>query len=159
MSKAYLDQHLTHQTKMKRVILITTLFFILLFLASSEASACSCSSDAQEEEFKQSEMVFIGEFVKETGVRVKFPNAGAKFKITKSWKGRKKGKTVWITYIDFIGCGYDIEPVAGKKYLIYARRINGKLTMDIDCGRSRSIEDAAKDIENMKNAAENKSNQ
>ena len=128
---------------MKKSILAAAVLMLFAFSAP-KAYSCSCAEVTQLSEFKRSESVFIGKFIKPT-------KNGAKFKITKSWKGAKAGKTIELEYIDLDGCNYDFKFVSGKNYLIYGVRSKAdqRLYISLDCGRSNPVERAQEDIKNM----------
>lgn len=133
-----------------KTIFFAPIIFLFLTLFSSNAFACSCGGITQLEEFKRSESVFIGKFIRQT-------ETGVELKITKSWKGAKAGKTITLSYFDFDGCDYDLKFVRGKKYLIYAvRSAKRELFVSVDCGRSRAVEHAEEDIKNMSRVAKGK---
>ena len=73
----------------------------------------------------------------------------AQFLVKKSWKGIKAGETLSMIYIDLEGCDYDLNPVKGEQYLIYAVSTDRGLFISVDCGRSRAIIDAKKDLKKM----------
>lgn len=139
---------------MKKVFLSV---FVLMLLAFSyqNAYSCSCSSPTQKEEFERSEIVFIGKYLRQT-------EDGVELEVIKSWKGTKKGKVIKLFYFELDGCDYDMNFLAGREYLIYAVKPI-KYTdwikypaISIDCGRSKSIEDAKTDIKNMGKIAKRK---
>jgi hypothetical protein len=78
----------------------------------------------------------------------------AQFLVEKSWKGVKTGDTISLSNIDIIGCDYDLNPTKDEKYLIYAvSSVSSEvgLFISVDCGRSRAIADAKKDLKKMGN--------
>ena len=134
---------------MKRLFYGICIFLILVF-ASPDAYSCSCSKYSQRKEYKRAKSVFIGSFVKATENQVEL-------KVIKSWKGVKAGRSISLTYVDLNGCDYDLNFVAGKEYLIYAVRSksDGDLFISVDCGGSKSVEDAKADLKNIDRIAKN----
>lgn len=130
---------------MKTTISVVFVFLFFTFF-SSNAFACTCGGITQGEEFRRSESVFVGKFIRQT-------ETGVELKIIKSWKGAKAGKIITLSYFELDGCDYDLNFVRGKKYLICAvRSAELGLFVSADCGRSRGVED----IKNMSNVAKGK---
>lgn len=128
---------------MRRIFFVVMVLFFLALL-SQNAYSCSCDQPTQNEEFKNSKVVIIGKFIKRT-------DNGVEFKVVNSWKGAKVGEIVSLYYLDIDGCGFDVELVEGKEYLLYARSITNeeKPMVYIDCGRSNEVKHAKKDIKKM----------
>ena len=128
---------------MKKTIIALAVSMVLAFSAF-DAFACSCAGITQKKEFERSEQVFVGQFVKHT-------ENGARFKISRSWKGLKAGNIIELSYFDLDGCNRDFTFTEGKKYLIYGVRASDdrKLFISLDCGRSNPVEWASEDLKNM----------
>jgi hypothetical protein len=65
------------------------------------------------------------------------------------WKGVKVGRNISLSNINLDGCDYDLKFVAGKEYLIYTIRFEKELFVSVDCGGSKAVEDAGKDLKNV----------
>jgi hypothetical protein len=132
-------------------ILYGVFIFLILVGATSNVYSCSCSKYSQRKEFNRAESVFIGQFVKTT-------ENGVELTVTKSWKGVKVGRSIMLSYVDLVGCDYDLKFIPNKEYLIYAVRSKGlkrELFISVDCGGSKAVEDANADLKNMNKIARN----
>ena len=132
---------------MKRIT-FAAFMFLFLTLRATEAYSCSCREVTQREEFDRAGVVFVGKYlgVSESGGRVDF-------KVEKSWKGAKAGEVLSLIYWELEGCDYDLNPVKGKKYLIYAVPSEKGLFISVDCGRSRAVKHGRADIKKMNQVA------
>jgi hypothetical protein len=91
--------------------------------------------------------VFTGEFtgyVKRTDGHKRLPSRIG-FKIETLWKGQLNSEAAF-EYWDIPGrCG-DLNPVKGRKYLIYVSMVKADMVVIIDCGRSRELKYASEDL-------------
>jgi hypothetical protein len=121
----------------------------MLFL-SPTVFACGCGSSSPQTLFERSSAVFVGEF---TGFA--YENIDRKrhlvprFRIGEKWKGELP-PTLVLPIFDIRGCGFDLKLIKGKSYLFYARTYKNGLMVFVDCGRSRGIDDAGKDLEYLR---------
>jgi hypothetical protein len=68
------------------------------------------------------------------------------FKIHEVWKGQVGSEVVMFTQRDEAACGYQFQP--GKRYLVYARRIQNKESDEVSfCSRTVPRESANVDAE------------
>jgi hypothetical protein len=157
---------------MKKIILM---LFVFLNLFAGTAFACGCAGladvsnevivSAIEKEFKASSIVFSGkvtasEYIpiieNSEGVKIRAEALIFKFAVDERWKGDIGDEIIFPTstrrYSDGSGsggsnCVYSSFEV-GKKYLIYAVGSKDNLTAHV-CGRTKLIENAEKDIEEL----------
>jgi hypothetical protein len=72
-----------------------------------------------------------------------------RFRIGEKWKGEVP-LTIVLPLFDIPGCSIDLKLIKGKSYLLYARTYRNGLMVFVDCGRSREIDDAGKDLEYLR---------
>ena len=107
---------------MKKVIFITLISLMFLFVSANDLFACSCVASPDpvkqqvKDSYKNSAAIFSGEIISIT------PKdewtVSVKIKAEKSWKGKFSKEIIISTSKDSAMCGYNFE--VGKKYLVYA---------------------------------------
>lgn len=156
---------------MKNIVLLSVIL-VLIVLAQVNVWACGCPGRVKDitkavtQDFNQASMVFSGNVVasewipkiekNSSGQKIRAETLVLEFAVDSWWKGKIKNEVIWhtshIRYPDLgIGesgsnCEYGFE--VGKKYLVYADSLEGKLKAHV-CGGTRRIEDAEKDIKEL----------
>jgi hypothetical protein len=119
---------------------------LLLIGIAPEVSACTCRVPTPKVAFEKSEAVFVGEFTGFTTVLSDGRRVDARrFKVKKLWKGSLES-TVILPFSDIPGMCGDLKLMKGQEYLIYLSSWKGELILDVDCGRSRNVKNAAEDL-------------
>lgn len=122
---------------MKKVIFITLISLMFLFVAANDLFACSCVASPNpvkqqvKDSYANSAAIFSGEVVSIT------PKdewtVAVKFKVAKSWKGKFSKEIIITTSKDSAMCGYNFE--VGKKYLVYTSGAKESLSTT-NCSRT-----------------------
>ena len=140
---------------MKSILfLIPAIIFVLLSFDS--VSACWCRTEVADTEakfraaiskaVKKSNAVFVGEILEQTRSQLRV-------KVEKVWKGKVGEQIILITHdwqdgdlgsID--SCAYPFK--VGRKYLIYANKVNGELVTS-KCSRTRPANEAERDLNEL----------
>ena len=139
-----------------KAILLGVLAPILLLLLVDSVSACWCRRDvvdtetkfraAVSEAVKQSNAVFVGEIVEQNRSQLRV-------KVEKVWKGKIGEQIILVTHdwqdgdlgsID--SCAYSF--IVGRKYLIYADKVNGELVTS-KCSRTLPTNEAQQDLHEL----------
>ena len=162
---------------MKRIIFSSfAVLFALLFI-QIDVYACGCPGRSKDitkevaEEFNKSSLVFSGKVVEAkwipiteenaSGSRIKAEVLTLKFAVDNWWKGKTKNQIIWrtsnIRYPDsslgMIGSNCEFSFDLGRKYLVCASSINGRLVASV-CGGTTRIENADKHIQELQKLKE-----
>lgn len=132
---------------MMRATLSVILFaaFCLALTVRSASAACDCKKGLTPGEArKQAEAVFVGTVIES---RRELSAGGfewrVKLSVEQSWKGAEEGEM--IVYVPGGDCAVSFE--AGKKYLVYARRQEGRGRLVTDsCARTALFEAGSEDL-------------
>jgi hypothetical protein len=162
---------------MKRIIFSSFgVLFALLFI-QIDAFACGCPGRSKDitkivtEEFNKVSLVFSGKVVEAKWIPLTEKNASGrkikvevliiKFAVDNWWKGKTKNQVIWrtsnIRYPDMnsgeggSNCEFSFD--SGRKYLVYASSIKGKLIASV-CGGTTRIENAESDIKELQKLKE-----
>jgi hypothetical protein len=123
---------------MKQILLILA----LTFFVGLQTEACTCGVEAIEKvrqrSIEQSDLIFIARVIFTDTINGYFI-----LRISKVFKGIVKGKIEASIAVDSMGnlssCGFWPSPYWGKKFIIYANRVEGSKRIYIDqCSASRS---------------------
>ncbi len=152
--------------------ILTALLFIQI-----DVYACGCPArnkditKAVNEEFNKSSLVFSGKVVeakwipimeeKASGNSIKAEVLTLKFAVDNWWKGKTKNQVIWrtssIRYPDLgegtTGSNCEFGFNLGRKYLVYASSIKGKLVASV-CGGTTRIENADNHIQELQKLKE-----
>lgn len=126
---------------MKKVIYISVVLVIFLFVAAGNSFACSCALSDEpvkkqiDKAFTGSVAIFSGEVLEISESTEDKDNLTVKFKVAQSWKGNSKSEITITTAKESSMCGYSFE--VGKKYLVYANGLKDKLSA-YNCSRTSS---------------------
>ena len=147
--------------------MLTALLFIKI-----DTFACGCPARSKDitkevtEEFNKSSLVFSGKVAvakwipiteeNASGSRIKAEVLTLKFAVDNWWKGKTKNQVIWrtsnIRYPDLnlgmSGSNCEFSFDLGRKYLVYASSIKGKLVASV-CGGTTRIENADNDIQEL----------
>lgn len=123
---------------------IASFFLVpLVFTANSkDACACSCAPlESPKAEFNRSQAVFSGTVIRsrETGEKVQ-----VKLRIAEIWKGDVTEIQSITTWNNSAACGLSFE--RGKKYLIYASKIDDRPLVTSLCTRTKLFANAEQDL-------------
>ena len=125
--------------------------FVLCFMDTGSARACSCSAPSTTAEaLQRSTAVFRGRVVKISVPSLDWiglTRTGAhrvKFEILKQWKGPSAETAVVVTRLTGEGCGFPFEEQ--KEYLVYVVAEQKHIQSGI-CTGTKSIADAEEEME------------
>jgi hypothetical protein len=125
--------------------------FVLCFMDTGSAWACSCSAPSTTAEaLQRSTAVFRGRVVNISVPSLDWiglTRTGAhrvKFEILKQWKGPSAETTVVVTRLTGEGCGFPFEEQ--KEYLVYVVAEQKHIQSGI-CTGTKSIADAEEEME------------
>jgi hypothetical protein len=162
---------------MKRIIFLSFGILIALLFIQIDVYACGCPGRSEDimkavsEEFNKSSLVFSGKVVEAKWIPIMEENASGKsikaevltlkFAVDSWWKGKTKNQVIWrtstIRYPDLgeakMGSNCEFGFNLGKKYLVYASNIKGKLVAFV-CGGTTRIENADNDIQELQKLKE-----
>lgn len=157
---------------MKRTIFLSLSVLVTLLFIQINTFACGCpgrSEDTAKEvaqDFNQASMVFSGKVIEAkwqpiseknaSGKRIKAEVLILKFAVDNWWKGKIKNEIFWrtssIRYPDLnvgmTGSNCEVGFDVGRKYLVYARNLEGRLIAQ-ECGGTTQIEYAENDIKEL----------
>jgi hypothetical protein len=158
---------------MKKIIILSFAVLAALLFIQRETFACGCPARSKDmtkevaQDYGRSSKVFSGKVIEAKWVPATEKNTAGKkikaevlilrFAVDKWWKGRTaRDEVVWRTssmrYPESnagrggSNCEYAFE--LGKRYLVYANGLPGKLSADVCRGTTR-IENAGPDIEEL----------
>jgi viroplasmin and RNaseH domain-containing protein len=162
---------------MKRIIFLSLGMLTALLFIQIDAVACGCPARSKDitkevaEEFNKSSLVFSGKVVEAkwipiteenaSGSRIKAEVLTLKFAVDNWWKGKNKKEVIWqtssIRYPDLnsgeTGSNCEFSFDLGRKYLVYASSIKGRLVASV-CGGTTQIENAENDIKELQKLKE-----
>jgi hypothetical protein len=133
---------------MMRTTLSVILLAACLAPADARAAGCECKKSLTPSEArKQSEAVFVGTVVEAHRERTQGGYEWrVKLSVEQSWKGAD-GEDV-IVYVLGDDCAVSFE--AGKRYLVYARRQEGRGRLVTDsCARTTAFDAGSEDLQKL----------
>jgi hypothetical protein len=162
---------------MKRIIFSSFAVLLALLFIQIDTLACGCPARGKDirkaviEEYNESLLVFSGKVAEAkwipiteknaSGKRIKAEVLTLKFTVDNWWKGKTKNQVIWrtstIRYPDLnlgmSGSNCEFSFDLGRKYLVYASSIKGKLVAFV-CGGTTRIENAHNDIQELQKLKE-----
>src|SRR5262249_52782406 len=121
---------------MKWVLLVAALLVVAF---ETPAHACKCEMPPLAEAFARADAVFVGR-----GVTIREDPAMIALEVGRAVKGAAAGSRIVITRRE-LAMMCRVEFTTGKEYLVFARKLNGALDVEL-CSRTRLLSDAAADV-------------
>lgn len=128
----------------------TALIFAFYLMSLSTAYACRCQpTGTPTEELADSDAVFSGRVIKIVNRKSGDPpiSVEAVFTVVKAWKGVEKKQVSVYTASHSTMCGFKFSK--GERYLIYANLNDKKELFTSFCTRTKSLDNAREDIEEL----------